>query len=144
MGILANKFASAVGDSGGKFRQVAMPGVARQPPPAERSPSCPVSPRTSQAKKRPRPRPKLPASAAELKKMAADPTFHVKKIKKLVDQRSTRAYQQAARILADLREALAGTDQAGLAERQALALRAKYPRLNRLLGALREEGFGRK
>lgn len=41
----------------------------------------------------------------ELKKMAADPTFHVKKIKKLVDQRSTRAYQQAARILADLRDA---------------------------------------
>lgn len=80
----------------------------------------------------------------ELKKMAADPTFYVKKMKKLVDQRSTKAYQQAARILADLREALAGTDQAGLAERQALALRAKYPKLNRLLGALREVGFARK
>ncbi|MBN2563468.1 MAG: hypothetical protein JXQ75_21320 [Phycisphaerae bacterium] len=44
-------------------------------------------------------------------------------------------------MLADLREALAGSKQSGLAEKQALKLKTKNPRLNRLTGVLREQGF---
>ena len=44
-------------------------------------------------------------------------------------------------MLADLREALAGSKKSDLAEKQALKLKTKNPRLNRLTGALREQDF---
>jgi len=76
-----------------------------------------------------------------LKKMAADPAPYLRKTEKLVAERSTDSYRQAAEMLADLREALAGTKQSGLAEKQALKLKTKNSRLHRLTGALREQGF---
>jgi hypothetical protein len=76
-----------------------------------------------------------------LKKMAADPTPYLRKTEKLVAERSTDSYRQAAEMLADLREALAGSKKSGLAEKQALKLKTKNPKLNRLTGALREQGF---
>jgi len=76
-----------------------------------------------------------------LKKMAADPTPYLRKTEELVAERSTDSYRQAAEMLADLREALAGSKKSGLAERQALKLKTKNRRLNRLTGALREQGF---
>ena len=76
-----------------------------------------------------------------LKKMAADPTPYLRRTDQLVAERSTDSYRQAAEILADLREALAGTKESGLAEKQALKLKTKHPKLNRLTGALREQGF---
>lgn len=76
-----------------------------------------------------------------LKKMAADPTPYLRKTEQLVAERSTNSYRQAAKMLADLREALAGSKQSGLAEKQALKLKTKNPKLNRLTGALREQGF---
>jgi len=76
-----------------------------------------------------------------LRKMAADPTPYLRKTEQLVAQRSTDAYRQAAEMLADLREALAGSKKSGLAEKQALKLKTRNPKLNRLTGALREQGF---
>lgn len=76
-----------------------------------------------------------------LKKMAADLTPYLRKTEQLVAQRSTDSYRQAAEMLADLRETLAGSKQSELAEKQALKLKTKNPRLHRLTGALREQGF---
>jgi hypothetical protein len=76
-----------------------------------------------------------------LKKMAADPTPYLRKTEQLVGERSTHSYRKAAAMLADLREALAGSKESDLAEKQALKLKTKNPRLNRLTGALREQGF---
>jgi len=77
-----------------------------------------------------------------LKKMAADPTPYLRKTEQLVAERSTGSYRQAAELLADLRGALAGgSKKSDLAEKQALKLKTKNPRLNRLTGALREQGF---
>jgi len=76
-----------------------------------------------------------------LKKMAADPVPYLRKTEKLVAERSTDSYRQAAEVLADLREALAGSKQSGLAEKQALKLKTKNPRLHRLTAALRKQGF---
>ena len=61
--------------------------------------------------------------AKRLQKMAADPTPFLRETERLVAQRSTDAYQQVSELLADLREALAGSKQSGLAEKQALKLK---------------------
>jgi hypothetical protein len=44
-------------------------------------------------------------------------------------------------MLADLREALAGTKKSGLAEKQALKLKTKNPKRHRLTSELRRHGF---
>jgi hypothetical protein len=46
--------------------------------------------------------------------------------------------------LADLREALSGSDQASLAEQQAHKLKNNNPNLHRLTAELRDQGFLRK
>jgi hypothetical protein len=73
--------------------------------------------------------------------MRAKPQEAIRKTEKLVDEGSTRSYSEAAEMLADLREALAGTAQAKLAEQQARKLKTEHPTLNRLTRALREKGF---
>ena len=77
----------------------------------------------------------------KLAKMAADPTATLRETERLVAQRSTNAYGQAAAQLADLRTVLAGTAQAGLAEQQARNLKDKNPKLNMLTSELRRKGF---
>lgn len=46
-----------------------------------------------------------------LKKMAADPTPYLRKTEKLAAERTTDAYKEASELLAELREALAGSNQ---------------------------------
>ncbi len=82
--------------------------------------------------------------ASKLAKMANDPKPYLDQTEKLVAQRTTDAYGKIARLLADLREALAETGQTGVAERQAETLIKKYPTLRNLKGALRREGFMQK
>ncbi len=79
--------------------------------------------------------------AAKLKKMAADPSPYLKKTEQLVAERSTAAYGKASKLLAELREAIADTKQAGLAEKQALKLKTKNPTRHHLAAALKREGF---
>jgi hypothetical protein len=79
--------------------------------------------------------------AKKLAGMAADPSKTLRETEKLVKQRSSDAYGQIAAILTDLREALAGSKQSGLAERQAQKLKKENPTLNRLTSALRRQGL---
>jgi hypothetical protein len=79
--------------------------------------------------------------AKKLAKMAADPTPYLRETEQLVAQRTTDAYRQVSQLLADLREALAGSTQAGLAEKQAQKLKTRNPTLRLLTAALRREGF---
>jgi hypothetical protein len=79
--------------------------------------------------------------AKRLTGMAAEPLKTIHETEQLIAQRSTARYRQAAEQLADLREALAGSEHAGLAEQQARKLKSKHPKLNRLTSELRSKGF---
>jgi hypothetical protein len=76
-----------------------------------------------------------------LHRMAADPDTTLRETERLVGQRSTDSYRQAAVLLAELREALSTGEQSGLADQQARKLKEKYPTLHRLTGELRSQGF---
>jgi hypothetical protein len=58
-----------------------------------------------------------------------------------VQRRSRDAYMGIATLLKDLRQALAGTKQSGLAEQQALKLKKENPTLSVLTAELRRAGF---
>lgn len=79
--------------------------------------------------------------ARRLAGMAADPDRTLRQTEELVRRRGTDAYREIAALLADLREALAGGGQAGLAERQARKLRDENPTLRTLVSELRRNGF---
>jgi hypothetical protein len=79
--------------------------------------------------------------AKRLVDMAADPNRTLRETEQLVAERGTDAYRRIAEMLADLREALAGTNQPDLAEKQAKKLRAANPTLRVLVSELRREGF---
>jgi hypothetical protein len=79
--------------------------------------------------------------AKKLAEMKEDPAPTLQETEKLVAQRSEDYYRQAARLLSDLREALAGTPQADLAEKQASNLKNKNPTLRKLTSELRKQGF---
>lgn len=79
--------------------------------------------------------------AKRLADMAADPQKTIQETERLVKERTTAAYGKIARLLADLREALAGTAQSGLADRQAIKLKTNNPNLRILTGELRRQGF---
>jgi hypothetical protein len=82
--------------------------------------------------------------ARRLTTMAADPEKTLRETDRLVKQRSGEAYRQIAHLLADLREALADTNQASLADGQARKLRERNPTLRLLTGELRKKGFLKK
>ena len=87
------------------------------------------------------------AERAQVKKLAAmftDPTPTIRETERLVAERSSDNYAKVAVLLAELREALAGTKQAALAEQQAVKLRSKNPTLSRLVSELRKQGFLKK
>jgi len=73
--------------------------------------------------------------------MLADPERTLRKTEELVAGRGRDAYHEIATLLAELREVLAGTEQAGLAERQARKLREQNPTLRVLVSELRGKGF---
>lgn len=79
--------------------------------------------------------------AKKLADMAGDPERTFRETEALVKQRSTDGYRKAATLLADVREALAGTDRFELAEHQALKLKKKHPTLKHLTAELRKKGF---
>lgn len=79
--------------------------------------------------------------AKKLADMAADPDKYMSETETLVAQRSTTSYRAASDLLADLREALTGTPQAGLAEKQAKKLKKMHPTLHHLTAQLRRNGF---
>ena len=54
------------------------------------------------------------------------------------------ADEEAAKLLADLREALVGSKRSGLAEKQALKLKTAHPTRHHLTAALRRQGFVKK
>jgi hypothetical protein len=79
--------------------------------------------------------------AKRLAGMLADPERTLRKTEELVAGRGRDAYHEIATLLAELREVLAGTEQAGLAERQARKLREQNPTLRVLVSELRKKGF---
>jgi hypothetical protein len=81
------------------------------------------------------------ARRKRLAAIAADPDRAVADIEKLVEERSTNSYEQAAAALLDLREALG--PELGPARATALAegLRRQKPRSNLLIHALRKHGL---
>jgi hypothetical protein len=84
------------------------------------------------------------ARAKKLAKMAADPLATLHETERLVQKRSMNSYEQIASLLVDLRQALAGGNQASLAEQQAQKLRSNNPTLKMLMSELRKRGFLKK
>jgi len=81
------------------------------------------------------------AKVKRLATIATKPEMILRETEALVKQRGSTAYEKIALLLAELREALAGTPQANLAEKQAEKLRSKNPTLKVLVGSLRRQGF---
>ena len=79
--------------------------------------------------------------AKRLANMVVDPAPTLRETERLVKLRSRDSYVEIATLLKDLREALAGTKQAGLAEQQAQKLKRENPTLNLLTSELRRAGF---
>lgn len=79
--------------------------------------------------------------AKRLADMAADPTPTLRETEQLVKLRSRDSYIEIATLLKDLREALAGIKQSGLAEQQAQELKKENPTLRLLTAELRRAGF---
>jgi hypothetical protein len=79
--------------------------------------------------------------AERLAGMAADPTPTLLETERLVALRSSESYRKIAMLLAELREALAGCEQSGLADQQARKLKTNNPTLHTLTSALRRQGF---
>jgi hypothetical protein len=75
--------------------------------------------------------------AAQLSRMAADPEPFLLETERLVAERGERAYSKIGKLLVDLREALAGSDRADLAEKQARKLHKEHPKRNTLISELR-------
>lgn len=78
---------------------------------------------------------------ARMIQMLADPDAWLKKASKLVEERGTDNYREAASILADLRDALGGDQGAKIARKHAAHLARTYPTLNVLKSALRKCGL---
>jgi hypothetical protein len=74
--------------------------------------------------------------AKRLADMLADPSPTLRETERLVKLRSRDSYIEIATLLKDLREALAGTKQSGLAEQQAQKLKKANPTLRVLTSAL--------
>ena len=72
--------------------------------------------------------------------MVKDPQKWIAETDRLVGERGTASYKQAAEILADLKEAIGGAKGAQIAHQHAAHLANKYPRLNHLKSSLRKSG----
>jgi hypothetical protein len=76
-----------------------------------------------------------------LTRIAADPAVYLLQTEDLVGHRSSDAYRQIGEILANLREALANSVRAKLAEQQAVKLTKANPTFGILKSELRRHGF---
>lgn len=79
--------------------------------------------------------------ANRLAAMKVDPTPTLRETERLTKTRTSNAYEKVAEMLTELREALAGTAKAGLAEQQAQKLKKNHPTLMYLTKELRRVGF---
>jgi len=75
--------------------------------------------------------------AKRLAAVAADPSSTLRETEGLVAERTTQAYRQVARMLADFSEALSASGRSNLAEEQAKKLKAANPKLRLLISKLR-------
>lgn len=82
--------------------------------------------------------------AKRLEKLASDPQKALRETEELVTTRTTAGYNEAANLLADLRESLTGTKDSALADRQAQKLKNSHPKSGSLAAALRKQGFLKK
>ena len=76
---------------------------------------------------------------ARLIEMQSAPETWLKKASKLVEERGTDNYREAASILADLRDAVGGEEGCKIASKHAAHLAKKYPTLNVLKSSLRKK-----
>ncbi|TWT74819.1 hypothetical protein [Allorhodopirellula solitaria] len=79
-----------------------------------------------------------------LAKLRSDPESAIKEAEKMVETRSTANYVEAAKLLAELRDALPGENGTRLADRAAMRLAKKYPTLSYLKRAFKTEGLNYK
>ncbi|QDU38116.1 hypothetical protein Mal4_24380 [Maioricimonas rarisocia] len=73
--------------------------------------------------------------------IAANPMPLIRQAQKLIDSKRSSEYAEAARLLCDVRDALAGTDRAGLAISEARRLKEKYPHRRAMIATLRQHGL---
>lgn len=76
---------------------------------------------------------------ARMVEMQSDPENWLMQASKLVEERGTNNYREAASILADLRDAVGGEQGNQIARRHAAHLAMKYPTLNILKSSLRKK-----
>ena len=76
---------------------------------------------------------------ARMVEMQSTPESWLNKASKLVEDRGTDNYREAASILADLRDAVGGEQGNKIARKHAAHLAQKYPTLNVLKSSLRKK-----
>ncbi len=76
-----------------------------------------------------------------MKLMVDDPQKWLRKVDRLVSERGTDNYEAAAKVLDELREALADKEGKRITHKHAAHLAKKYPTLNRLKSSLRKRGL---
>lgn len=76
---------------------------------------------------------------ARMVEMRVNPKVWLEKSSTLVEQRGKDNYREAAKILADLREAIGGDEGGKIAKKHAAHLAKKYPTLNVLKSSLRKK-----
>lgn len=76
-----------------------------------------------------------------LAKMRKDPSATISDAEKLVQSRSTDNYLEAAKLLAQLRDAIGGDEGSRIADQAARKIVKKYPTLSYVKRAFKEEGL---
>ena len=76
-----------------------------------------------------------------LAKVRKDPSAAISDAEELIQSRSTDSYLKAARILAELRDAVGGEEGSRIADQAARKISKKYPTLRYVKRAFKEEGL---
>lgn len=75
-----------------------------------------------------------------LDKIRKDPAAAISDAEKLIQSRSTQNYTKAAKMLAELREAIGGDEGSRIADQAAMKIAKKYPTLSYAKRAFKEVG----
>jgi hypothetical protein len=76
-----------------------------------------------------------------LARIRKDPAAAISDAEKLIQSRSTQNYTKAAKMLAELREAIGGDEGSKVADQAAKKLAKKYPTLSYAKRAFKEQGL---
>jgi len=76
-----------------------------------------------------------------LAKIRKDPSAAISDAEKLIQSRSTQNYTKAAKLLAELRDAVGGEEGSRIADQVARKIAKKYPTLSYVKRAFKEEGL---